>query len=336
MPEQSAIAVEHVGRIYKIRGAKRGEPTERVALRDVSLTVPSGEFFGLLGPNGAGKSTLIKILTTLLAPTTGRALVAGFDVVKQAQEVRPRINMVSGGESSGYGLLTVRENLWMFAQFYGLDTRTAHARIDEMLAIVGLSDRANTKISDLSTGLRQKMNIVRGFITDPEVVFLDEPTLGLDVGASRDIRAFVRAWMAGRRDRTLLLTTHYMAEADELCDRIAIINAGAVMACDSPAALKRALKTDAVYQLEVTPLKPGSDGTLQGLPGVRSLSHVQLDGRSALQVILSGDDALGGLITGVGAQGGSLLNLQKREPTLEDVFVNVVGLSMSEAEKSAE
>jgi len=132
-----------------------------------------------------------------------------------------------------------------------------------MLAIVGLSDRANTKISDLSTGLRQKMNIVRGFITDPEVVFLDEPTLGLDVGASRDIRAFVRAWMAGRPDRTLLITTHYMAEADELCDRIAIINAGQVMACDTPAALKRRLKTDAVYHLEVTPLKPGSDGALR-------------------------------------------------------------------------
>ncbi len=335
MSDNLAIAVEHVGRIYKIRGAKRGEPTERVALKDIDLEVPRGEFFGLLGPNGAGKSTLIKILTTLLAPTTGRALVAGFDVIKQAHEVRPRINMVSGGESSGYGLLTVRENLWMFAQFYGLDTRTAHARIDEMLGIVGLSDRANTKISDLSTGLRQKMNIVRGFITDPEVVFLDEPTLGLDVGASRDIRTFVRAWMAGRSDRTLLITTHYMAEADELCDRIAIINAGKVMACDTPSALKRNLQTEAVYELEVTPLKPGSDGALQSLPGVRNLTHTPLDGKASLQVILSGDDALGGLITGVGAHGGSLLNLQKREPTLEDVFVDVVGLSMSEAEKSA-
>ncbi len=149
----------------------------------------------MLGPNGAGKTTLIKILTTLLAPSTGRAWVAGFDVIQEASKVRPRINMVSGGESSGYGLLTVRENLWMFAQFYGLSSSVANQRIKELLEIVGLSDRINTKSSDLSTGLRQKMNIVRGFLTDPDVLFLDEPTLGLDVGASREVRRFVRKWI---------------------------------------------------------------------------------------------------------------------------------------------
>ena len=211
-----AIKTEQLGRIYKIRGSKKNEPKERIALADVNLEVPRGEFFGLLGPNGAGKTTLIKILVTLLSPTTGRALVAGYDVAKQPESVRPRINMVSGGESSGYGLLTVRENLWMFGQFYGLDTKTALHRIDELLEIVGLKDRANTKTSDLSTGLRQKMNIVRGFITDPEVIFLDEPTLGLDVSASRDVRNFIRDWVAEKPGRTMLLTTHTMAEADEL------------------------------------------------------------------------------------------------------------------------
>ena len=137
----------------------------------MNLDIKRGEFFGLLGPNGAGKTTLIKILVTLLAPTSGRAFVAGYDVAKEPQTVRPRINMVSGGESSGYGLLTVRENLWMFGQFYGLDNKTTLKRIDALLDIVGLKDRANTKTSDLSTGLRQKMNVVRGFITDPEVIF---------------------------------------------------------------------------------------------------------------------------------------------------------------------
>ncbi|HLB50218.1 MAG TPA: ABC transporter ATP-binding protein, partial [Anaerolineales bacterium] len=155
-----AIKTESLGRIYKIRGSKKGEPKERVALSNVNLDVPRGEFFGLLGPNGAGKTTLIKILVTLLAPSSGRALVAGYDVAKEPQNVRPRINMVSGGESSGYGLLTVRENLWMFGQFYGLDNNTTWRRVDELLEIVGLKDRANTKTSDLSTGLRQKMNIV--------------------------------------------------------------------------------------------------------------------------------------------------------------------------------
>jgi ABC-2 type transport system ATP-binding protein len=162
-----AIRTENLGRIYKLRGGKKKEPKELVALRDVALEVRKGELFGLLGPNGAGKTTLIKILTTLLAPTSGRAWVAGFDVASHPEKVRPCINMVSGGESSGYGLLTVRENLWMFAQFYGLPSAEANRRIQELMTIVGLSDRLNTKSSDLSTGLRQKMNIVRGFLTDP-------------------------------------------------------------------------------------------------------------------------------------------------------------------------
>ncbi len=174
--------------------------------------------------------------------------------------MRPRINMVSGGESSGYGLLTVRENLWMFAQFYGITSAVANQRIKELLEIVGLSDRINTKSSDLSTGLRQKMNIVRGFLTDPDVLFLDEPTLGLDVGASREVRHFVRKWIDDDPTRTLLLTTHYMVEADELCDRVAIINQGRVLACDTPAALKRRLQQDAIFRIEVSPLNGIGDG----------------------------------------------------------------------------
>ncbi len=333
MSDPQAIRVENLGRVYKIRAVKKGEARERVALTDVNLDVPRGELFGLLGPNGAGKTTLIKILTTLLAPTTGRALVAGYDVARQAPEVRPRINMVSGGESSGYGLLTVRENLWMFGQFYGLDTQTTHARIDALLEIVGLADRAHTKTSDLSTGLRQKMNIVRGFLTDPEVVFLDEPTLGLDVGASRDIRRFVRQWMAERAGRTVLLTTHYMAEADELCDRVAIINAGRVLACDTPANLKRRLQREALFKLETSPLVNGALTTFQTLPGVRKVLHAPHDGFSALDLSLEADSALSGVIGALTAHNASIISLQKREPTLEDVFVDVVGMSMTEAEK---
>ncbi|MCX7840018.1 MAG: ABC transporter ATP-binding protein [Anaerolineae bacterium] len=229
-----AIETHNLGRVYKIRDTKKKEHKELIALREVNLQIEQGELFGLLGPNGAGKTTLIKILTTLLAPTSGWARVAGFDVMQQQAQVRPLINMVSGGESSGYGLLTVRENLWMFAQFYGIPSAQANRRIKELLDIVKMSDRLNTKSSDLSTGLRQKMNIVRGFMTDPKVIFLDEPTLGLDVGAARDVRAFIRQWITEHRERTVLLTTHYMVEADELCDRVAIINQGRVLACDTP------------------------------------------------------------------------------------------------------
>lgn len=334
MRETLAIKTESLGRIYKIRGSKKDEPKQRVALDDVNLKVAQGELFGLLGPNGAGKTTLIKILVTLLAPTSGRAAVAGYDVVQQAAALRPRINMVSGGESCGYGLLAVRENLWMFGQFYGLDHKTTLRRVDELLEALGLADRANTKASDLSTGLRQKMNIARGFLTDPEVLFLDEPTLGLDVSASREVRRLTRGWLAERSNRTILLTTHYMAEAEELCDRVAIINAGRVLACDTPANLKRSLQRDAIFHLDISPLRNGASGAFEGLPGLRKITHTPHDGRSQLDVILEADSALSSVIGRLSEHGAHIINLQKREPTLEDVFVDLVGLSMAEAERS--
>lgn len=334
----SALAIEthQLGRIYKVRGSKKEPLKERVALSDVNLIVPRGELFGLLGPNGAGKTTLIKILVTLLAPTTGRASVGGYDVVKQAHAVRSLINMVSGGESSGYGLLTVRENLWMFGQFYGMDNKTTLQRVDDLLRELDMADRAHSKSSDLSTGLRQKMNIARGFLTDPQVIFLDEPTLGLDVGASRQVRAFVKNWMAEQAGRTTLLTTHYMAEADDLCDRVAIINAGRVLACDTPANLKRRLQRDALFHLDVTPLTNGALTAFDALPGVRKAAHIPDDDKSELELILDSDAALGGVIGTLTEHHANILNLQKHEPTLEDVFVDLVGMSITEAEKAEE
>jgi ABC-2 type transport system ATP-binding protein len=328
-----AIETSGLGREYRIRNARPPEPTSLTALRDVNLVVERGELFGLLGPNGAGKTTLIKILTTLLAPTTGTARIAGFDVLSDTREIRSRINMVSGGESSGYGLLTVEENLWMFSQFYGMGSREARRRIDELLEVVGLGDRKRTKCSDLSTGLRQKMNIVRGFLTDPEVLFLDEPTLGLDVGASRDVRDFIRRWMAEDTRRTLLLTTHYMVEADDLCDRVAIINRGEVMACDTPASLKRRLSAGVRYRMTVSPPEGAPPGFLDGLPGVVRSAAEASDGLIDLEVTLAADDALGAILAGLDARRVRLNNLVKREATLEDVFVDVVGESMEAAEQ---
>ncbi len=334
MDQSLAVATEQLGRVYKLRGQKKGAARELTALHDVTIQVQRGELFGLLGPNGAGKTTLIKILTTLLAPTTGVARVAGYDVVRMPQRVRERINMVSGGESSGYGLLTVRENLWMFAQFYGIPSPEANRRIQELMGVVGMADRLNTKSSELSTGLRQKMNIVRGFLTDPEVLFLDEPTLGLDVNAARDIRAFIRRWMQEDPTRTLLLTTHYMVEADDLCDRVAIINQGKVLACDTPAALKHELQHEAIFTMEVSPLNGLTAASFEALPGVCHVVHRPLDGRAALEFILQEEDALGAVINLMTRHNVHLLNLTKREPTLEDVFVKLVGRSMEDVEKT--
>jgi ABC-2 type transport system ATP-binding protein len=327
-----SVDVRGLGRIYKTRGTPGSPGREFAALTDLSLEVRQGELFGLLGPNGAGKTTLIKILTTLLAPTSGSARVAGYDVAREPSKVRQRINMVSGGESSGYGLLTVRENLWMFAQFYGISSGEANRRIETMLGQLGMSDRLRTKSSELSTGLRQKMNIVRGFLTDPEVLFLDEPTLGLDVGASRDVRTFVRGWMEEDRSRTLLLTTHYMVEADELCDRIAIINQGRVLACDTPANLKKHLQGAPIFHLQVTPVPASGMEHFQSIPGLHKITHHPGDGRSSLELILDREDALHLVLGKMAELGIRLLSLEKREPTLEDVFVELVGRSMEEME----
>ena len=328
----AAILTKDLGRIYKIRGGKKEDPKELVALDHVNLEIQPGELFGLLGPNGAGKTTLIKILTTLLAPTTGEAHVAGYNVSSNPDQVRPRINMVSGGESSGYGLLTVRENLWMFAQFYGIPSQEANKRIKDLLEVVGLGDRANTKSSDLSTGLRQKMNIVRGFMTDPEVLFLDEPTLGLDVGASRDVRKFIQTWVEQNQQKTLLLTTHYMVEADELCDRVAIINEGKVLACDTPEHLKRELQRDAIFRIHVGAVNGTGLEIFESVPGVKKVTSEAFDGHTKLEFILEEDDVLSGIITKMTANDIHMLNFEKRQPTLEDVFVSLTGKRLEEAE----
>ena len=305
------------------------ETREFVALDQVSLEVRPGELFGLLGPNGAGKTTLIKILTTLLAPTSGTAQVDGLDVVTDAAAIRPLINMVSGGESSGYGILNVRENLWLFARIYGVPTSVAFERIDRMLDIVGLTDKSGSRISHLSTGQRQKMNFCRGFITDPKILFLDEPTLGLDVTSARAIRTFVKDWMKERPERTLLLTTHYMAEADELCDRLAIIDKGRVLACDTPANLKRQVQKYPLYELT---LAPGSGGwnAVGSLPGVHQVTTTTTPTTVELKVSLLDEPAIGAVVQSLVTAGGRILTMKKVEPTLEDVFIELVGHGLSD------
>jgi ABC-2 type transport system ATP-binding protein len=330
-----AIRTEGLTRIYKVKGQKKknGEAQKTlVALDGVNLEVYQGELFGLLGPNGAGKTTLIKILTTLLAPTGGVCYVDGLDVVKQATQVRHRINMVSGGETSGYGILTVRENLWMFSQFYGVTWADADARIKEMLKIVELEDKAGTRISALSTGQRQRMNFCRGFITDPKVIFLDEPTLGLDVNAARIVRDFTRDWMQKHSDRTVLLTTHYMAEADELCDRIAIIDHGKVLACDTPANLKRMLQKQPVFEISASGINAHSIEAFSRVPGVVRVNAEPDESGTIyiLKFILEDESVIGGVIGTLATQNGSIVSLQKNEPTLEDVFLKLVGRSLSD------
>ena len=319
-----AIEVVELKRLFQKR-QRRAKRTV-VALDGVNLRIEEGELFGVLGPNGAGKTTLIKILATLLLPTSGRAFVDGIDVVKDPWSVRRRINMVCGGEHSGYGILTVRETLWMFSQFYGVPGRVARERIDELLRVVGLEEEAGTKINRLSTGMRQKMNFARGFINDPKIVFLDEPTVGLDVGAARDVRKFIKRWVRERPGKTVLLTTHYMTEAEELCDRVAIIDRGKILACDTPENLKRRVKKDSIFHLEVEGLDSWEE--LRGLPGVKQLAAAARDGYTELRFILERDDVISQVLGKITERGSRVLYLRKTEPTLEDVFIELVGRSL--------
>jgi len=324
-----AVETRALRRVFKVG---RGAP-DVVALDGVDLRIEHGEVFGLLGPNGAGKTTCIKILNTLLYPSSGEARVAGHDVVRESVEVRRRIALVSGGENSGYGILTVRECLWMFSQFYGVPAADAGPRVDHLIAAVGLTDLARTRINRLSTGQRQRMNFARGFVSDPEILFLDEPTLGMDVNAARELREFVMNWVREREGRTVLLTTHYMAEADQLCDRIAIIDRGRVLACDTPAVLRRSVEGGQHVELEVM-------GTPDGLSEVDGIAvtwgapHPDR-GTHTMKLRLQDGGRLPLLLRTLEERGVAVRGVSTRETSLEDAFIAIVGRGLDDGEAPA-
>jgi len=330
-----AIDARDVRRVYK------SKPAPIVALESIDLEVAPGEFFGLLGPNGAGKTTLIKILTTLLLPTSGSAHVFGFDVSRQHAQIRRIMNIVSGGEQSGYGLLQVREQLWMFSQFYGIGAREGWRRVDELIDLVGLQEQRVQKVSSLSTGQRQKLNFARGLLNDPWIFFLDEPTLGLDVSAARAVRELVVEWKAAVPGRTILLTSHYMAEVEELCERLAIVDRGRILAIGTPAELKRRVQRESIFELELDRLDGGT-GALESLPGVVSASVPSrpdaADGRPhrtvTVKLALADDAALGGVVSALGGLDAHIVALKKSEPSLEDVFIELVGRGFEAPEET--
>jgi len=335
-----AVETFDLNRTFKIKKKKKENGNSQsvlIALDNAYIKIHQGELFGLLGPNGAGKTTLIKILSTLLLPTSGTALVDGIDVVKYPEKVRKRINMVSGGEQCGYGILNVRETLWMFSQFYGIPTKVALARIDELLKILKMEDFARTKIGKLSTGLRQKLNFMRGFVCDPKIMFLDEPTLGLDVQIARDVRNYIRSWLKQNLERTVLLTTHYMAEADELCDRVAIIDKGKVLVCDSPQSLKKSLAGETVFRIEV-PLSTNGVEKFGQISGVKKFAyeHKSHLGRTELKFILHEESAISNVTEFLSDNGSKIISLSKMEPSLEDVFVTLVGRGLTGTETETE
>jgi len=220
-----------------------------VAVEDISFCVERGELFGLLGPNGAGKTTTVKMLSTLLLPTSGSATVLGLDVTRDTHKVRQRIGFTFGGARGLYGRLTALDNLRYFAELYGLEPSVSSRRIPELLELVGLTGRGDDRVETYSSGMQQRLHLARALLHDPELIFLDEPTVGIDPVGARELRSMVKNLVA--MGKTILLTTHYMAEAEELCDRIAIIKKGRIVALDTPVALKQHISGDAVIEVQI-------------------------------------------------------------------------------------
>jgi len=306
------------------------------ALDGVSITIREGEIFGLLGPNGAGKTTIIKILTTLLLPTSGEAYVGGFNVAKEANKVRNIINLVSGGETPGYGILTVSENLWFFSQLYGLPSSAAKEKIKRLAADLDFEKYANTRMAKLSTGYKQRMSLARGLLNDPKILFLDEPTLGLDVLTAKRLRTYVIDWAKRERKGTVLLTTHYMAEADEMCNRVAIINNGKILACDSPTVLKENLKETPIAKIEVSSIQADFSfiQKIRGIVGYSETRNIQT-GNTSLKVMAQNEKVFSDIISKLSEEKVKVLSINETEPTLEDVYIRLVGKGFEEAEEKA-
>ncbi|WP_017240116.1 ABC transporter ATP-binding protein [Streptomyces sp. SS] len=318
-----AIEADALRRTYTSRtGWPKSRRTETEAVRGVTFEVAPGELFGLLGPNGAGKTTTIKMLNTLLLPTSGTARVFGHDVARDPVAVRRRIGYVFGGDRGLYDRLSALDNLRYFAELYGVPAREQKRRIAELLDLVGLLGREKERVEGYSRGMRQRLHIARGLLHRPDVLFLDEPSIGVDPVAARDLRRTVADLAAA--GTTVLLTTHYMAEADELCDRIAVIAGGRIRALGTPDSLKSLVRERDVLEIEAYGVDEERLDRLRRVPGVRGVSA---EDRGALQTVTvqtgrGASDLHGPVLAAL--DGIRIGRVTSREPSLEDAYIAIV------------
>jgi ABC-2 type transport system ATP-binding protein len=318
----AVIEADDLRRTYRTTtGVIRRKPLEVEAVRGVSFAVEQGELFGLLGPNGAGKTTTIKMLITLLLPTSGRARVLGLDVVEDAREVRKRIGYVFGGDRGLYERLSALDNLRYFAELYGVSGKAQRLRIDEVLELVGLKGREQERVEGYSRGMRQRLHIARGILHDPEVVFLDEPTIGVDPVGARDLRQTIADLVEG--GKTVLLTTHYMFEADALCDRIAVIAQGEIVGEGTPAQLKGRVADGRVTEIEVFGVDEAAVGRVRAVAGVTAVAVEDHDQKQLLIVQTTAEREVTALLLAE-LEGFEVGRVASREPTLEDAYIALV------------
>jgi ABC-2 type transport system ATP-binding protein len=297
-----------------------------LAVDNVSFTVQSGEIFGLLGPNGAGKSTLIRMLTTLVPPTSGTAIVAGHDIIREANAVRASIGVIPQNMTSDPEL-TCAENLGIQARLYGITGALRRQRTADLLEAVGLTDRANAFAATLSGGMRRRLEIARGLVNDPQTLFLDEPTTGLDPVSRVSVWEMI-THLRVHEGRTLFLTTHYMDEADRLCDRLAIVDSGRIVALDTPVALKASVPGASRIELQFEPDLPHGAADLEALPAIKSVRAL---GSAAYRVSSDhGPASAEELLDLARAHKLELKSLSVQSTSLDDVFLHYTGHGLAE------
>jgi ABC-2 type transport system ATP-binding protein len=292
------------------------------AVDNISFTVKKGEVFGLLGPNGAGKSTTLRMLSTLARPTKGTATIGGYDIVKNDTGVRELIGIVSE-KMIMYDRLTAKENLWFFGSLFNIPKDVLTKRVDELLELVKLTQWKNAQVGTFSTGMRQRMNVVRALLNMPQVLFLDEPTLGLDPQSSVEIRDFIKK-LNRENGTTVVITTHMMLDADLLCDRIAIVDHGKIVALDTPANLKKLISgvDTTIVKLNIGNL---SSELIETIRKLHCADSVTQENSTTLKILVHGDAAFDSVIDAIRAKNGKINSMENLQPTLEDVFLHITG-----------
>jgi ABC-2 type transport system ATP-binding protein len=313
-----------MGNMIEVRNLAK-EFNGTTAVDHISFDVKEGEIFGLLGPNGAGKSTTIRMLCTLTRPTEGSATIGGNDIVKDDGKVRELVGLVSE-KMIMYDLLTAKENLKFFGKLYNIPNEVLDKRIKEMLELVHMEKWQTKQVGTYSTGMKQRINIIRALLNMPEVLFLDEPTLGLDPQSSTEIREFIRK-INQEREITIILTTHMMIEADMLCDRIGIMDYGKIIALDTSLNLKKLCSDGNNFELNISNLDNKLLSLIKSLGSVKSVVR---EGETRVKVRAEGDGAFDEVVDAIRANKGKLLSINSLDPTLEDVFLHLTGHEVRE------
>lgn len=297
------------------------------ALRGVTLEVKGGAFFGLFGPNGAGKTTLIRILATLIIPTSGQAQVNGYDVVRGAAQVRASLGLVFSNENSFYGRLTGQQNLEFFAALQNLSARNAQQRTAELLEFFDLTHAARLPVQTYSTGMKQKLNVARALLHNPPIIFLDEPTKGMDVLTAENLRDLLKMELVEKQGKTILLTTHDLQEMEQLCDEVAILERGSVRAVGTPTQLIEAARPTVIYRLEIAGHANGLVPELARLPGVHAAEVVSQSATATVLDLTLADLPNAELWAALATHGTQV----KRLAPKEDGLVRVLKTSVEKA-----